>query len=351
MEIRRAFSEGDTPRQKDSYRFALCSGQRTSKFTAVSRSWRRELINTERLDYRRADRGGKSAILDRICSRTGYHRKYTIQLLNRFDTLRAPRRRGRPRRTEPLTDKVLGAMWYAMGRPGALQLAARMAEGVTWARQQLHLADGIEQQLLTLSVRTIDRRLEAFREQLRAQRTTPSVRPAARRPGNANIGAAWPRGRVPLRTPRWEVEGKPSPPADPNIKVGLQKAEGDGRMSAEFTTRKMKDVMVISAQGKMVAGDQAFRLMKLAIHTMNETDIRKFVVDLGRVILIDSAGVGELVAVNSAVKEKGGQLHLSNLEDSVGKVLQMALIHKIIPCFDTQKEAIASLGSKKKKKK
>ena len=340
-------------RQNNSYLFALCSGRGASKFTAVSRSWRRELINTERLEYRRADRSGKSAILDRICSRTGYHRKYAIQLLNRFDTLRAPRRRGRPRRTEPLTDKVLGAMWYAMGRPGALQLAARMAEGVTWARQQLHLADGIEQQLLALSVRTIDRRIEAFRKQLRAQRTAPSVRPAARRPGhapgNANIGAAWPRRRVPLRTPRWEVEGRPSPPADPNITVGLQKAEGDGRMSAEFTTRKMKDVMVISAQGKMVAGDQAFRLMKLAIRTMNETDIRKFVVDLGKVTLLDSAGVGELVAVNSAVKEKGGQLRLSNLEDSVGKVLQMALIHKIIPCFDTQKEAIASLGSKKKK--
>jgi anti-sigma B factor antagonist len=331
----------------------LCSGNGAGKFATVSRSWRRELITTERLTYHRADRGAKSAILDRICSRTGYHRKYAIQLLNRFDTLSAPRRRGRPRRTEPLTDKVLGAMWYAMGRPGALQLAARMAEGVTWARQQLHLADGIEQELLSLSVRTIDRRLEAFRKQLEAQRTRPQPRPAARRTGrrgNGTIGAAWPHGGVPLRTPRWEVEGRPSPPADPNIEVGLPKAEGDGRMSAEFTTRKMKDVMVISAQGKMVAGDHAFRLMKLAIRTMNETDIRKFVVDLGRVTLIDSAGVGELVAVNSAVKEKGGQLRLSNLEDSVGKVLQMALIHKIIPCFDTQKEAIASLGSKKKKK-
>lgn len=115
-------------------------------------------------------------------------------------------------------------------------------------------------------------------------------------------------------------------------------------MSAEFTARKQKDVMIVRAEGKMVAGDQAFRLMKLAIRTMNDTPIRKFVVDLGKVTLIDSAGVGELVAVSSAVKEKGGQLRLANLEDSVGKVLQMALIHKIIPSFDTQKEAIASLS-------
>lgn len=116
-------------------------------------------------------------------------------------------------------------------------------------------------------------------------------------------------------------------------------------MPAEYSTRKQKDVMIVSAEGKMVAGDQAFRLMKLAIKTMNETDLRKFVIDLGKVTLIDSAGVGELVAVNSAVKEKGGQLRLANLEPSVGKVLQMALIHKIIPSFETQKEAVASFSA------
>lgn len=126
-------------------------------------------------------------------------------------------------------------------------------------------------------------------------------------------------------------------------------------MAVEYTTRKLKDVMVISAKGKMVAGDQAFRLMKLAIQTMNDTDVRKFVVDLGKVELIDSAGVGELVAVNSAIREKGGKLRLSNLEDNVGKVLQMALIHKIIPSFETQAEAIADMaeeeGGKPKGKK
>ncbi len=315
---------------------------------SASRSWKHELIHTQRLAYRRADRQGKGTILDELCARTGYHRKYAIQLLNRYDTRRPPRGRGRPRRTAPLTDKVLGAMWYALGCPGALQLRARMSEGLEWARQQFQLAGWIERQLRSMSARTIDRRLQTFRRQLVAQGT--GTADSARRPGTARgrtgkriYGASWPRRGDPLRSSSLKARSAPLPPV-PIVKEGSPEAQGEGRMSAEFTTRKQKDVMIVSAEGKMVAGDQAFRLMKLAIKTMNDTPLRKFVIDLGKVTLIDSAGVGELVAVNSAVKEKAGQLRLANLEDSVGKVLQMALIHKIIPSYDTQKEAIASLA-------
>lgn len=313
----------------------------------MPRSWKHELIHTRRLEYRRADRHGKSAVLDELCTRTGYHRKYAIQLLNRYDTRRSPRPRGRPRRTSPLTDKVLGAMWYALGRPGARQLRERMSEGLEWARQQFQLAGWIERQLLSMSVRTIDRRLEAFRKQLGTQRSMmASSRPTETTTGQSkgNFGAPWPLRGTALRSSPLEARRARPRLGVPTAKERSPGAQGEGRMSAEFSTRKQKDVMIVSAEGKMVAGDQAFRLMKLAIRTMNDTDIRKFVVDLGKVTLIDSAGVGELVAVNSAVKEKGGQLRLANLEDSVGKVLQMALIHKIIPSFDTQKEAVASLA-------
>lgn len=313
----------------------------------MARSWKHQLIGSRRQAYRHADRRGKGAILDEICARTGYHRKYAIQLLNRFDTHRPPRTRGRPRRTSPLTDKVLGAIWYALGRPGARRLRERMGEGLDWARQQFQLAGWIERQLLSMSVRTIDRRLEAFRKQIGTQRTMMRgnrASEATRSPSKGNIGVPWPHRRAPLRSSPLEARRARPRLAVPTAKERSPGAQGEGRMSAEFSTRKQKDVMIVSAEGKMVAGDQAFRLMKLAIKTMNDTDIRKFVVDLGKVTLIDSAGVGELVAVNSAVKEKGGQLRLANLEDSVGKVLQMAMIHKIIPSFDTQKDAIASLA-------
>jgi len=107
-------------------------------------------------------------------------------------------------------------------------------------------------------------------------------------------------------------------------------------------TRKQGDVMIINMIGSMVLSDEHFELMKMVIKEMKET--KKFVVDLGKVEKMDSAGVGELVALNVAVKQHDAELRLANLDERVGKVLQMALVHKMIPTFDTQKEALASLA-------
>ena len=113
-------------------------------------------------------------------------------------------------------------------------------------------------------------------------------------------------------------------------------------MALEKKTRKHGDVLIISMVGNMVISDEHFELMKLVLKESKNT--KKFLVDLGKVEKMDSAGVGELVALNVAVKENDAQLRLANLDDRVGKVLQMALVHKMIPTFDTQKEALASLA-------
>lgn len=110
----------------------------------------------------------------------------------------------------------------------------------------------------------------------------------------------------------------------------------------EIKRRKERGVTIISVQGEMVRQAATFPVMK---HVLDELDNeRKFVIDLGKVTKMDSAGVGELVAINVAVKEKNGQLRLANLDDKVGKILQMALVHQIIPVFATQKEALESFG-------
>ncbi len=111
-------------------------------------------------------------------------------------------------------------------------------------------------------------------------------------------------------------------------------------MALEMKTRKHKGVTIVSLKGEMILSEEHFALMKFVVKELDEE--KRFVIDLGKVSKMDSAGVGELVAVNVAVKEKKGQVHLANFEDHIGKILQMALIHKIIPSFDTQKEAIAA---------
>lgn len=109
-------------------------------------------------------------------------------------------------------------------------------------------------------------------------------------------------------------------------------------MGFEMNARKQKGALIISLKGEMVLGREHFVLMKRVIQDLKTEN--RIVVDMGKVTKLDSAGVGELVAVKMACKERGAQVHLANFDDHVGKVLQMALIHKIIPSFGTQKEAI-----------
>jgi len=109
--------------------------------------------------------------------------------------------------------------------------------------------------------------------------------------------------------------------------------------------RKSRGAVVISVTGSMVRQSETFPVMKAVLEEL-DIDEKRFVIDLGKVDKMDSAGVGELVAINVAVKQKQGVLHLANLDEHVGKILQMALIHKIVPVFDTQKEAIDSFGEK-----
>jgi anti-sigma B factor antagonist len=66
---------------------------------------------------------------------------------------------------------------------------------------------------------------------------------------------------------------------------------------------------------------------------------------LSEVDHIDSAGIGELVRSNSAVRKLGGQLKLLRPSAKIEEMLHRSMLHKI---FDVQKDeatAIKSFGA------
>lgn len=311
-------------------------------------SWKNDLAKALYARYRRAPKKEKNRLLDEFCAATGYHRKYAIQILRRPPRPRPLRRRGRPIVYAPEADRLLALIWRAAGSPGAQRLRRELGRWLPWARERYGLKPSLGRQLLAMSTRTIDRRLRPFRERLRrwpeelrgrpftAAHQPPGGIERRRYPRPPAPAAASPSGPLSATTPYAKI-GAPNPADDAHPTPGRKSL-----MDMEVSTRKNKDVLIVSIKGALVMQKDGFQVMKVVIKELKE--VKKFVVDLGRVEKIDSAGVGELVAINVAVKEKGGQLRLANLEDRVGKVLQMALIHKIIPTFDTQKEALESFG-------
>lgn len=134
-------------------------------------------------DYRRryksaTKREEKTGVLDEFCRLTQYHRKYAISLLRRIEEPSS----GPVRRGAQYSDKcieVIEKIWEAAGYPWSNRLVALLPQWLPWAKQDdLTIAPEIEQEVLTISARQIDRRLLNRKRKLKPKlygRTKPGT--------------------------------------------------------------------------------------------------------------------------------------------------------------------------------
>ena len=153
---------------------------------------RREYLASVRQRYGTGSRSAKARLLDEVCATTGYHRKYAIQVLNH------PAPPPRPRRPRPpfytlRTIEVLSAIWEAAGSPWSVRLKALLPLWLPWAHRHLRIAPTVARQVLAISPRTIDRRLQVRKRQHRR-----------RLYGRTKPGTLL-KHHIPIKTTHWDV--------------------------------------------------------------------------------------------------------------------------------------------------
>ncbi len=195
--------------------------------------------------YRQASRADKQRILDEFCASTGYHRKYALRLLNGPPPGRPrPRRRRRPSLYGAQVIQLLVTIWEAAGFPWSVRLKALLPLWLPWARTRFRLPPLLEQQLLAISPRQMDRRLRVHKRQLHR-----------RLYGRTKPGTLL-KHHIPLKTDRWEV-----------------------------TTPGFTEVDLVSHSGECADGE--------FIHSLNLTDIHTTWVETRAVRGKGQAGVRE----------------------------------------------------------
>jgi transposase InsO family protein len=127
---------------------------------------RRELLVSVHPQYRQAGRREKALILNSFCAATGYHRKYAIHLLSHPPEPKSRQRRGPSSRYGPQVLRLLSKVWEAAGYPWSVRLKALLPLWLPWIRQRLKISPELEQQLLAMSPRTMDRRLQPLKRRL-----------------------------------------------------------------------------------------------------------------------------------------------------------------------------------------
>lgn len=144
--------------------------------------------------YRQAGREEKGRILDGFCEVTGYHRKYALRLLNGPPPEKLPsRRRARRPSYGPRLVSILAAVWRAAGYPWSVRLKALLPQWLPWIRRHHALTAKLEEQLLRISPRQIDRRLQDEKKRV-----------GRRLYGRTKPGSLL-KHQVPIRLDRWDV--------------------------------------------------------------------------------------------------------------------------------------------------
>jgi len=117
-------------------------------------------------------------------------------------------------------------------------------------------------------------------------------------------------------------------------------------MQLTLEGRPVGDVLVIQCNGRIIAGNEVFRL-----HAYVGDSIEKHgdvVLQLDQVGFVDSSGLGAMMRLVQTARSKGGDLKLSGVPPKVRKILEMTNLISQFETYDSVEEAItaAYLGSR-----
>jgi anti-sigma B factor antagonist len=108
--------------------------------------------------------------------------------------------------------------------------------------------------------------------------------------------------------------------------------------------RRAGDVAIIDLQGKIMFEDGDSE-MRDAVNRVLEAGVMKLILNMAEVPYMDSAGLSELVRTYVAINKRGGRLALVDLTRKVNNLLTIAKLLTVFETFDSEAEAVKSLGS------
>src|SRR6266852_8609750 len=114
-------------------------------------------------------------------------------------------------------------------------------------------------------------------------------------------------------------------------------------MALKITSREVEGVVVLELEGRIVLGDETTALRD-KIKTLLGEGKKKVVLDLKNVTMIDSSGLGAMVAAHSSAKAAGATLRLCNLGTRTNELLQMTRLVTVFEISDTESDAVRAMA-------
>jgi anti-sigma B factor antagonist len=99
-------------------------------------------------------------------------------------------------------------------------------------------------------------------------------------------------------------------------------------------------VAVLQVEGQLVVGNR--QELKDLVQAALDRGERRLLIDFSRTGYIDSSGLGALVSLSKRIREAGGELRLSGLNEDLRSLFELTKLDTLFSIADTPQQALAS---------
>lgn len=105
-----------------------------------------------------------------------------------------------------------------------------------------------------------------------------------------------------------------------------------------FEVSKTGDVTLIEVEGQLIVGNRQ-ELKQQVLEQLEDGD-QKFVIDFAETGYIDSSGLGVLVSLSKKIREQGGELRLSSLNEDLRTLFELTKLDTLFRIADDKAQAL-----------
>ena len=113
----------------------------------------------------------------------------------------------------------------------------------------------------------------------------------------------------------------------------------------QVNVREEEGVVVFDLEGRIVGHHSVELKEAIDQYVRGSADAPKLLFNLSEVPMMDSSGLGTLLAAHVSVRRDGGRIGVIHVGDHIRNLLVMARIITVLEHFDSEAEAIESLRS------
>ena len=105
-----------------------------------------------------------------------------------------------------------------------------------------------------------------------------------------------------------------------------------------FSISEMNGITIVEVGGELIVGNR--QELKDTVLDRLEAGDRRFLIDFSRSSYIDSSGLGVLVSLSKKIREQGGELRLSSLNEDLRTLFELTKLDTLFRITDDKEEAL-----------